>query len=987
MSLVNTPSLDNIINNISSQTHNLSIFDDINNYKFDYNKKLGEGRFGKVRLAYHKLTNEKVAIKVIDKNQIKLKEQRQRIDSEIKIMKDLYHYNICKLYSIIENEERIYLIQEYIQGYDLNFFIKQREKPLIKERKICKYFLQIISAVEYLHKLGIAHRDLKPENILINKNNDIKLIDFGLSKIFSKGELLKTPCGSPFYAAPEMIKGNKYNGINSDIWSLGIILYLMLFQELPFMDADVKRLYKKILEGKYEIPEDKINIVSKDAIDLVTKILEINPKKRIKINEIKNHIWFNGISIVLYEGINIKEIVLPIDEEIVKEINSVYKYDKMRIRNTIIRNLYNNIRSLYFILLERKMNKEKESNSDLHSNLYIDYINDEKNKINNYDNNIESVLKKRMNSKEDLNTINEYQENKGKINDKISNILNLDDNTNNKANFIRSKKMKKLTMNKNVIINSQNIQSFINRINSNSEKVIRIKTNEEVSNDNNIKKKFSEKTKIKINLSVLNEKDEEEKKLYSVTNKNKKRPNSDGNNKISKLNSCSIDKNQKLSNKKIININRDIYVNKRNRNIDQNDNKDNKKSYLSVSYEKTKRISKRNTKQTLYKNNNNMNQANENNKSLNLNKYILDEINSNKKNKNVIGLNKIIPNDSLLSPINKSNEGTKNKIRQKLSFNENIKKFQNQNKSALNLENENNNKIKIKIKQKKEESNLYHTKENIENKKVKNYITNKKANEIFSKIKGNTINTEKSKQNHIFRSYKTNLVLFNKKLRANRNIGQKIEENFSNDIKNINNLNADNMSKINTYSTINNFSSNKKQYENFVSNNSSIKKIKKKNKIQVNLTKKEIKIINNKNEPKNLKPSFNNISKENIIIKDNKNKNNLTKRIFYEKNIINLEKPFDLSFLFLYKNQQNIKISFEKYLQKKKIIFNVMKEKNINKNKINYNCQKKPGIKFNVNLIKFQNENNNKLYICKIKNQSVNKYDFINFINLFSNSC
>ena len=142
--------------------------------------------------------------------------------------------------------------------------------------------------------------------------------------MFTKGQLLKTQCGSPFYASPEMINGNKYNGVNSDIWSLGVILYLMLFEELPFMDADMKRLYKKISTGKYEIPEDKLDEVSSEAIDLVKQILEVNPKNRIKISEIKSHPWFNQISNVLYEGINTKETILPIDEEIVEDINKNY---------------------------------------------------------------------------------------------------------------------------------------------------------------------------------------------------------------------------------------------------------------------------------------------------------------------------------------------------------------------------------------------------------------------------------------------------------------------------------------------------------------------------------------------------------------------------------------------------------------------------------------------------------------------------------------
>ena len=136
MSLLKSSSSNNIISSINNP-----ISDDIINYKIDYNAKLGEGRFGKVRLATHKLTNLRVAIKIIDKTQIKLKEERERIDTEIIILKQINHHNIAKLYSIIENEERIYLIQEYIKGKDLTSFIKQKEKPEIKENIYISFFL------------------------------------------------------------------------------------------------------------------------------------------------------------------------------------------------------------------------------------------------------------------------------------------------------------------------------------------------------------------------------------------------------------------------------------------------------------------------------------------------------------------------------------------------------------------------------------------------------------------------------------------------------------------------------------------------------------------------------------------------------------------------------------------------------------------------------------------------------------------------------
>ena len=1028
MSLLKTLYSDKFNNNINNNDNNSQpIFDDINNYKFNYEIKLGEGRFGKVRLALHKLTNMNVAIKIIDKNQIKLKEQRQRIDSEISILKKLNHYNIIKLYSIIENEERIYLIQEYIQGNDLNFFIKHREKPATKEQNICIYFREIISAVEYLHNLGISHRDLKPENILINKNNHIKLIDFGLSKIFSKGELLKTSCGSPYYAPPEMVKGNKYNGINSDIWSLGIILYLMLFQELPFMDADINRLYKKISEGKYEIPENKINIVSKDAIDLVKKILEINPKKRIKINGIKNHKWFNKISNVLYEGINIKEIILPIDEEIVEEIRDRYGYDKMRIRNTIIRNLYNNIRSLYFILLEKKINMGRESVSDFHSNLYIDYINDEKNKLKNYDNNIENVLKCRMNSHEELNIINDYEENKEHI--KNTKILNIEDDNNNinivkkSASLIRNIKIQKIELNRN---NHHTYKNKKNKNNSCNKRLGNRKT-KDFYNEKKNKKRISQKENMKISISsnfidngleenIYSERYRNNLSLHSNKNNNIIRINTSSTSKRQGINTSSISKKQKIkttsvSKRQIINnsnCNINIIVKRRNE-IDKHSNKDIKKNNLSITYDKNINIIKKKTSPILYKNSkkenkedkdNNGDKDNKNDKgnienkdNINngpfiKNRNILDQIISIKKNVNIINNNHNIQNALLLSTINKSSEISKNIINKKI-FKENSKKYSKKKLSTLKLDNENQISKKIKIKPKKTVTNQNNLKEkNFEKYKLlKKNRTSKKANENYLNIKGKTIDNDK-KKNFNFINYKTNSQLLNKKLRKKLNIGQKNDDNLFLNSKNYlnNNIENNNLYKNNAYSTINNLSNHKEYYKNNIIRNSSTGNIDKyKNKIMVNIIKKE----NNINLLNSFNPFiFNKIIKSNLFL--NENKNNLDNNIFEENNIINYESPFDLNFLFIYNNIKNIKALFEKYLQRKKISFILPNEKSSNNKriKINYNCCKNNGAKFNVNLVKIKNRNNNennKLYIWRIKNQTSHKYDFINFINSFNN--
>ena len=142
--------------------------------------------------------------------------------------------------------------------------------------------------MEYLHKLGIVHRDLKPENLLLDENMNIKIIDFGLSNFYNKGTLLKTACGSPCYAAPEMIAGKRYHGIQIDIWCCGIIMYALLCGYLPFEDQNTKRLYDKIMKGEYEIPW----MIRKEAKDLIMNILNTDHKKRFKINQIRSHGWY-----------------------------------------------------------------------------------------------------------------------------------------------------------------------------------------------------------------------------------------------------------------------------------------------------------------------------------------------------------------------------------------------------------------------------------------------------------------------------------------------------------------------------------------------------------------------------------------------------------------------------------------------------------------------------------------------------------------------
>lgn len=218
----------------------------------------------------------------------------------------LRHNNIIQIYQIIQTRSNLYLIMEYANGGELFDYIVLKKR--LPEPEAVKLFQQIISGVEYLHKLNIVHRDLKPENLLLDHNKNIKIVDFGLSNLYHKGELLKTPCGSPCYAAPEMIIGKKYSGLMVDIWSSGVILFAMVCGYLPFDDSNNDVLYRKIASGEYKIP----SFISDKARDLIKRILNIDPTKRYNIQAIKNHPWFNINNPSINEGLLLHIHTIPV---------------------------------------------------------------------------------------------------------------------------------------------------------------------------------------------------------------------------------------------------------------------------------------------------------------------------------------------------------------------------------------------------------------------------------------------------------------------------------------------------------------------------------------------------------------------------------------------------------------------------------------------------------------------------------------------------
>ncbi|XP_066594464.1 maternal embryonic leucine zipper kinase-like isoform X2 [Prorops nasuta] len=225
---------------------------------YDLEKTIGCGGFAKVKLATHIATGEKVAIKIMDK--AALGDDLPRVKLEVEALKTILHQHICRLYQVIETDSHYFMVIEYCSGGEL--FDHIVEKQRLTEVESRKFFRQIVSAVAYLHNLGYAHRDLKPENVLLDRDENLKLIDFGL-------------CAKP--------KG----GSEIDIWSMGVLLYALLCGFLPFDDNSIENLYKKILNGKYAEP----SWLSSSSKRLIRSMLQIDPKKRITIQELCNHPW------------------------------------------------------------------------------------------------------------------------------------------------------------------------------------------------------------------------------------------------------------------------------------------------------------------------------------------------------------------------------------------------------------------------------------------------------------------------------------------------------------------------------------------------------------------------------------------------------------------------------------------------------------------------------------------------------------------------
>ena len=248
-------------------------------------RTLGEGSFGKVKLAVHQSTGQKVALKIISRRKLVTRDMAGRIEREIQYLQLLRHPHIIKLYTVITMPGEIIMVLEYAGGELFDYIVHNGK---MAEDKARKFFQQIVCAVEYCHRHKIVHRDLKPENLLLDEQLNVKIADFGLSNIMTDGNFLKTSCGSPNYAAPEVISGKLYAGPEVDVWSCGVILYVLLVGRLPFDDEYIPSLFKKIAQGQYNVPA----YLSSGAVRLIRKMLQVNPMSRITIQDIRQDPWF-----------------------------------------------------------------------------------------------------------------------------------------------------------------------------------------------------------------------------------------------------------------------------------------------------------------------------------------------------------------------------------------------------------------------------------------------------------------------------------------------------------------------------------------------------------------------------------------------------------------------------------------------------------------------------------------------------------------------
>uniref|UniRef100_A0A8C5RD66 BR serine/threonine kinase 2 n=1 Tax=Laticauda laticaudata TaxID=8630 RepID=A0A8C5RD66_LATLA len=319
-------------------------------------KTLGKGQTGLVKLGVHCITGQKVAIKIV--NREKLSESvLMKVEREIAILKLIEHPHVLKLHDVYENKKYLYLVLEHVSGGELFDYLVKKGRLTPKEAR--KFFRQIVSALDFCHSYSICHRDLKPENLLLDEKNNIRIADFGMASLQVGDSLLETSCGSPHYACPEVIKGEKYDGRRADMWSCGVILFALLVGALPFDDDNLRQLLEKVKRGIFHMP----HFIPPDCQNLLRGMIEVEPEKRLSLEQIQKHPWFLG-------GKNEPEPEQPIPRKVaIRRIQSVSELDpdvldsmhslgcfrdKNKLKQELQNEGENQEKMIYYLLLDRK---------------------------------------------------------------------------------------------------------------------------------------------------------------------------------------------------------------------------------------------------------------------------------------------------------------------------------------------------------------------------------------------------------------------------------------------------------------------------------------------------------------------------------------------------------------------------------------------------------------------------------------------------------
>ena len=916
-------------------------------------EEIGSGAFGKVLLGRHILTEEKVAIKVLDKSILnQTPEDYELVMKEISILKLVKHKYIVQLYEILQTAQHIFIIMEYCEGKEILDYILQKTK--LTELESLKYFQQLINCLFYLHSQNIAHRDVKIDNMLLDSNKDLKLIDFGLSTKYTDDDLLDQPCGTVVYAAPEVLEGKEYHGMLADVWSSGIVLYGMLAGYLPFSDKDDEVNKKQVIKGQIKMPE----FLSDSVKDLLKHMLDVNPMTRYTLQEIKDHPWFNTVECVLIPGIIIDYNIIPIDDKIIN-LCVTYNKDKNDVINSIINNKHDSNSALYYLLIKKLLKKGIHSISDMCSDEFIDFVLDDNNLINK-ENDDNKEEKKEISEENDTEENRENREILNIIRDESKEILIKNeiekDNINNNSG--------------NKVFIEENLNIF-NSPDKNKESSKQIESNDELKKSATpIIKKDYDKDEAYIN------KDSKSGKNEMIEIKNSEKSLNLGNDKEIeqfKEKDVSNDKNDSSFEQIIIEeekrLNTYIYDNNKifgkiMDNLESNANK--MKITTNIDIRDISNIeSENNVKKNIIK----INDEKETSSLINISKEINDSLIKEKNSKLLIN------NEIDLNNKNKENikdEIIKNKDENK-SNNNIINSMEN-----LNIQKEKNNKLNIRKKENEKGKQFDKHKEKINNKNKcfsnttkKRLYFNEKSNKVLKQLKKNltkqkyvglispSTEIKVEKNQAIFKFKKQNKINYN----ANENIKKREYNSSSRNSKNkyvlINNKiksNQKNLHHKKNFTNLKRKTSNKIfNIINIINNNynSTESEIKMKHYYQspCSKNKENMNILN-------LQKKFDEISVQNM--KDLNNNDNIA--LSPDKNISNSKKD----------NERNTSKSKSRVNAKtNNITIIIQNKKGIYKNNINGNIIKSIINFDNKNILNYTNLTNSKTHIKNIENNNL----------------